>query len=74
MPLKFKCNLKVFDRWYYHKACSGTPIKGAGKVMKVTKRSVYVKFSKGTVRYDMEHARAFLEKLTKKNVQQLALK
>lgn len=74
MDLKFKPNLKVFDRWYYYKSCFGTPIKGAGKVMKVTTKSVYVKFSKGTVRYDLEHAKAFLQKLTKKNVKQLALK
>ena len=74
MPLKFKNNLKVFDRWYYYKSCSGTPIKGSGKVTKVTSKSVYVKFTKGTVRYDMEHATAFLQKLTKKNVQQFALR
>lgn len=68
---KIKLNQKVFDRWYFWKKHGN--IYGTGKVEKITKSTVHVKFRSGTVIYDFEHANEFLEKYSQSNVKKLAI-
>lgn len=72
--IEFKENDIVFDRWYYYKACHGSPIQGFGKIIKIRTNSIWIKFSKGIVRYDFAHARQFLKHGTKQNINLYALK